>query len=84
MIYGGYFEPEKKESRIKELEQIMSEPNFWDNQKNSEKVISEVNTLRKKLENVSNLKHKIEDNIEMLNSINDEHELIELLIRTLY
>lgn len=80
MIYGGYFEPEKKESRIKELEQIMSEPNFWDNQKNSEKVISEVNTLRKKLENVSNLKHKIEDNIEMLNSINDEQELIELLI----
>ena len=36
--------------RIKELEDIMSSPNFWDNQRESEKVITELNNLKKSID----------------------------------
>ena len=39
MIYGGLFEPENKRKRIKELENKMSDSNFWNDRKNSENVI---------------------------------------------
>ena len=42
MNYGGYFEPEKKQKRIQELENKMEESNFWNNKRESEKVISEL------------------------------------------
>ena len=78
MNYGGYFEPSVKQQRITELEQIMSSPNFWDNQRESEKVISELNLLKRQIDEVSNLKIKIENNIELLDSLKEEID-IEIL-----
>ena len=82
MNYGGIFEPSKKEARIQELEQIMTQPNFWDDRQKSEKVISEINTLKKKLENVKVLRKKIADDIETITLLKEENnqELIDLLI----
>ena len=61
-IYGGHFEPDKKGIRIKELEDIMNNPNFWNNKKESEQVINELNNLKNNLEKVSTLKNKITSN----------------------
>lgn len=59
----------------------MSLPTFWDNQRESEKVISEMNLLKRQLDEVSNLKAKIEDNVEILDSFKEEidKELVSLL-----
>lgn len=72
MNYGGYFEPTKKENRIKELENITNEPNFWLDKRKSEEIISELNTLKKELEEMNSLKNKIENNIELLNLLKFE------------
>ena len=44
----------------------MNEPNFWNDKKNSEKIISELNTLKTSLTSVENLKKQINDNLETL------------------
>lgn len=81
MNYGGYFEPEKKQKRIQELENKMEESNFWNNKRESEKVITELNQLKKQIEEFSNLKKQIENNIEMLSSLkgNTDLEMLSLL-----
>ena len=80
MNYGGYFEPERKQKRIQELESQMENPNFWNNKRESEKVISELNQLKKQIEEFSNLKKQIENNIEMLSSLKENEEEIVLLL----
>lgn len=66
MNYGGLFEPEKIREEIKELEEKMLLPNFWDDKKTSERIISELNDLKSKLDNIEKLKKDIESNIELL------------------
>ena len=74
MNYGGYFEPSKKENRIKELESITNEPNFWLDKRKSEEIISELNNLKKELEEMKNLKEKIENNIELIDLLKVESD----------
>ena len=69
MIYGGYFDIDEKNKRIKELEQVMSSPDFWDNQERSSEVILELNELKKVVKDITELHAKIKD-VETL--INDE------------
>ena len=66
MIYGGHFEPELKEKRISELENEMSATDFWSDRKNSEKVISELNYLKKQINDVIKYKTEIENDIETI------------------
>lgn len=75
MNYGCYFDTEKKQNRINELEQIMNNPNFWDNKNESEKIISELNNLKNILEKVFNLKEKINSNFEIINELKDNTDL---------
>ena len=72
--YGGHFDPEKIKERVKFLENEMLQINFWDDKKSSEKVISELNDLKGKLENVLKLKKNIEENLELLKLINDDFD----------
>lgn len=72
MTYGGYFEPEKKQKRKEELENIMNSPNFWDDKKNSEKIINELNNIKNIIDECSSLKNKIESDIELLPMLDDE------------
>ena len=44
----------------------MNEPDFWNDKKNSEKIIFELNTLKTSLTSVENLKKQINDNLETL------------------
>lgn len=75
MIYGGYFESEKKLKRKEELEIEMNKPTFWDDKKKSEKVISELNNIKNTIDECSSLKNKIESDIELTSMIEDEEVL---------
>ena len=82
MIYGGHFDPDDKKIRINELETEMNNPNFWDDKKHSEEVLSELNFLKSKITKVEELKNKIESNLELIeilkqDSDEDMYQLIE-------
>ena len=77
MIYGGLFEPTKKNERINELENKMNEDNFWLDKRKAEKTISELNNLKKILDNVSSLKNKIEDNLNLTQELKENITLTE-------
>lgn len=80
-LYGGHFDSNNKQKRIQELEKKMNESDFWNNQKNSSKIISECNTLKNILKEFNDLKNKIDGNIEMLQLLkeNNDIELQQLL-----
>jgi peptide chain release factor 2 len=56
----------------------MKHPNFWNDKKNSEKVIAEFNELKRLLDGVTELKNNIEGNLELL-SLDEDNEVLELL-----
>ena len=78
MNYGGLFDSEEKEKRLKELDDEMKHPNFWNDKKNSEKVIAEFNELKRLLDGVTELKNNIEGNLDLL-SLDEDNEVLELL-----
>ncbi len=53
----------------------MLQPNFWDNQKSSEKVITELNTLKETMETLESLQEEIETHLEMCSLIEDNSDL---------
>ena len=65
MIYGGHFDPDKLNDKLASLEEKTSDPNFWSNRRESEKIIGEINSIKRKLENVSKLKEKITSNLDL-------------------
>ncbi|WP_438319029.1 peptide chain release factor 2 [Sporosarcina sp. FA9] len=44
--FRGSLDLENKEARIQELDEVMAEPGFWDNQNTAQQVISESNALK--------------------------------------
>jgi len=76
--YGGHFEADKKIKQIEELEQQTLEPNFWNDSKHSEEIISKINGLKSKVNNIQNLKEKINNNLEIIDLVDDE-EMLELI-----
>ena len=70
--YGGHFEPDKKIERIKELQKEMNEPNFWNDKKRSESIISEFNELQNTVNSLKELKDMINDNIDMIELLKNE------------
>lgn len=53
----------------------MNEPTFWNDKKNSEKIIEEFNEIKSTIDECSNLKNKIESDIELINMMEDEEVL---------
>lgn len=81
MIYGGHFDPDKLNARLKELEEKTNDPDFWSNRRESEKVISEINNIKRKIESVSSLKEKILSNVDLIDELkqNEDIELKQLV-----
>ncbi len=75
MNYGGHFDPEEKQKRIKELEKEVNNINFWNDKKHSEEVLNELNLLKSKIVKVENLKKNIEENIDIINLIKENSDL---------
>ena len=74
MNYGGHFDPENKQKRIEELNNIMNDPGFWTSD-NKENVINELNSLKGTLDSVDKLRSKISDNIELGSMLKEEPSL---------
>ena len=75
MIYGGHFDPDNKKERISELESIMNQPNFWDDKKNSEELLSELNLLKDKIKIIEELKINIDSNLELAKMLKNNNDL---------
>ncbi|ADU31828.1 peptide chain release factor 2 [Evansella cellulosilytica] len=59
--FRGSLDLEEKETRIAELEELMSDPSFWDNQDNAQKIISENNALKEMVDTYRELEAEQED-----------------------
>lgn len=59
----------------------MKEPNFWDDKRESEKVISNINSLKNTIDKVKDLKEKITNNFEIVEElkVSYDEELLELV-----
>lgn len=81
MIYWCFFETLDVENKIKDLESKMMSPNFWDDKKNSEAVISELNYLRNTLDSVTEVKDRVSISLEMIEELksNGDKSIEELL-----
>ena len=81
--FGGYFDPEDKQKRIIELEELMKNPNFWDDKRKSETIINELNSLKRIVDKTEELKNKISSNYSMVEELkesldNDIKDLLEV------
>ena len=81
MNYGGYFDTDQKLKRIFELEDKMSDSHFWDDKKNSEQVINELNSLKSSIDKTKKLKEQIENNLDIATELKDskDEELKDLI-----
>ena len=75
MNYGGYFDFNKRDQKIKELEARTLEDGFWDDRRESAKVISELNANKNIIKEASDLKNNILINLDILNELRDNNDL---------
>lgn len=63
----------------------MKDPKFWDNKRESEKIITELNDIKKVLNNTKHLKEQIASDLEMIRELKEQQdqELISLLEKNL-
>ena len=66
MKYGGHFDPEKKQAKLKELDEKIKQPDFWNDRRKAEETINEFNSIKSTLEQTKNVKEEIEFHLENL------------------
>ena len=66
MIYGGHFDPEKKQAKLKELDEKIKESDFWNDRRKAEEIINEFNSIKSTLDLTQNIKEEIEFHLENL------------------
>lgn len=66
MKYGGHFDPEKKQAKLKELDEKIKQPDFWNDRRKAEEIINEFNSIKSTLEQIKNVKEEIEFHLENL------------------
>ncbi|MDY0112128.1 MAG: peptide chain release factor 2 [Candidatus Syntrophosphaera sp.] len=67
--FGGYFDLEGKSKQINQLQEKMSQPDFWDNQtevKNITRKLSQLNEEIEHIKSLDNLKGELETYIQLL------------------
>ncbi len=65
MKHGGVFDPDSIKESIRDLEEISFKEGFWNNRENSEKVMTELNRLKKRLNPWEKLISRFEDTYEL-------------------
>ncbi len=76
---GGLFDLEQKKARIAELEALMSDPSFWDDQNQAQTVIQESNGLKSYVDSFEEIHETLENlevSYELVKEENDQ-ELFE-------
>ncbi len=67
------FHIEMKQSKIKEIEEIMEHPDFWDDVTKSTEIMQELKSLKSSLDIIQNLQNRYED-LGILIEMGDEEE----------
>ncbi|RDW15675.1 peptide chain release factor 2 [Oceanobacillus chungangensis] len=83
--FRGSLDLDVKRDRVKELEQEMANPDFWNNQDSAQKVISESNILKHDIQNFEKVEEQYENlevSYELVKEENDQ-ELFEELNKEL-
>ncbi|QXE00943.1 peptide chain release factor 2 [Terribacillus sp. DMT04] len=79
--FRGLFDLDQKKARIAELEDLMLDPTFWDNQETAQKVINESNGLKETVDGYEKLVSRHEDlevSLELVKEEADEDLRAEL------
>jgi len=76
---GGIFDQVRVKEKISILEKEMNKPNFWNDQKNAQKVTKEINSLKQQLEKEKKIK-EISDELETYRLLLEE-EFSESLLK---
>lgn len=71
MHLGGLFDLEKMQIDIKEFEEIMMQPGFWDDQQKAQDLISELNELKEKYDTFLKLNDGLEEYELMLEMVEE-------------
>lgn len=80
-----HFDIDNVKVQISQLEQKTLEQDFWSNIENSNKVLQEIKSLQKKVDNFNKIYNDYEDIIVLLELSNESNDLTELnYIKTLY
>lgn len=74
-IYGGHFDIDGKNEKIKVLTEEMNRPNFWDNKDSADETIEELNSLKDNVSGIISLKSELENDLEMLELLKEEDNL---------
>jgi peptide chain release factor 2 len=80
MSSGGIFDLDTRQERLKELDEVMVQPGFWDNQETARGTIDEANRLKGWVEPWKELASKVEDLkalAELLEDGEDEELAVE-------
>ncbi|WP_152902221.1 peptide chain release factor 2 [Staphylococcus hominis] len=70
----GSLDLENKETNIQEYEEMMTEPDFWDNQNKAQDVIDKNNALKSIVNGYYELNHKLEDMDATWELLQDEYD----------
>lgn len=74
MKWGLHFDVAGARSKVKELEKLSEDPNFWTNMEQSQKILQQLKTLNTKIKDYEDLSSKYEDLIELINLGNEEED----------
>lgn len=82
MICGGLFDVDKKLDEIKELENKMNSVDFWNDKTKADEVISNLNSLKKKVNGIIEMKKSIDSDLDIVEFLKEEDndDFKELLI----
>jgi peptide chain release factor 2 len=58
---GGFFDPEKKQKEIEDLERQISAPDFWNDQERAQRIVQQRSRIEKALEQQKNFESAIAD-----------------------
>ena len=75
MNCGGIFELDQERQKIKDLDNIINSPNFWNDRKKSDQIIKEKTELEAVVNKVESIKKQIQDNLEYLDLLELDEDL---------
>lgn len=81
--YGGVFDLDKKLNELEKLKEKYNLPDFWNNQKESERVTLEINSLNELIKPMLKLKDNFDILNEYMTEINSSDELQNLYSETI-
>lgn len=79
MNYGGYFDISSRNEKIKELDDKTKDEFFWNDRRESSRVIAELNENKNIIKEAEEIKDSVESSLEILKELSNDNETIGLL-----